>query len=462
MPTNPQQQQQAPPQPQQQVPPQQQQQPPLGAFLAQMASQQQLLVEILSRMQSSQMPPTPSTPNTGPRSSGAAHGGGNDVFDEIKERQMMSKLLDTPELWEGPTATQAWAEWRFRFMNWLSMTQPQELVSELRWSESSPVPVFMAMDWTEQQRQRCQKSYGIISSLIRGKHIEVIMSLAENREGFEVWRQISLAEEPKSYPATLEKVRLVLRFKIDSSIERWQASVAHFERLVTEANRAAAAEAIGPILKLAILLEGVPAQIATQIQLSIDSSSSYEAVKLQIEKFIRSIAKSPAVKKAQSQSQPMDVDSIHDNVTCYKCRGRGHIAKNCPGGGGAQQSSSSSHAPQSSSASSHASTKREGKGGKTRDSQHGKSEKKGGKGGKGGKGKRGKGKGKGGWIRRVHVIDGQEEEDWQWEDWGDDFEEEEEQEEYDEGDNGEEEEDADVHTILIAGIDACRQSNGIG
>ncbi len=55
----------------------------------------------------------------------------------------------------------------------------------------------------------------------------------------------------------------------------------------------------------------------------------------------------------------------------------------------------------------------------------------------------------------MHVIDGQEEEeDWQCEGWVDEYEEYEEMEEYDEEDEGEGEEGAEVHTILVAGIDS--------
>jgi len=317
---------------------------------------------------------------------------------------MMSRLLDQPEPWDG-TNTVSFGDWRFYVLNWVFVTQGQEVSDEIRWAEASTEPV-LNMNLTLDQQSRSKKLFGILVTLCKGKHTATVLLLGETREGYEVWRLVCSSEDPRSFPTTLQKVRDVIRFKIDSRLLEWMGSISTFERLVSEANKAAGQVVINDLLMLALLLESVPSILATQIQLQVESTSTYNDIKSVVERYLKAVAKPKVAHKEKPKD--MEVDWIKGRGkgdkgggkddkkrTCFRCHEEGHIAVHCPNKAASSSSSSSGTSKGD----------RTTKGG-------------GGKGGK--KTSKGKGKGKGRWVKRVHMIgeEGEQEtwSEWEWED----------------------------------------------
>ena len=108
-----------------------------------------------------------------------------------------SKVVRSPEVFEPRNMEEElcqWQDWRLAFKSWIMFAE-EAYNKELDRIEGSETEVKLASMTTE-EKGRAEKLYAILVGLLRNRSLKLLRAV-EGRNGYEVWRQLSLQLAPK-------------------------------------------------------------------------------------------------------------------------------------------------------------------------------------------------------------------------------------------------------------------------
>ena len=112
-----------------------------------------------------------------------------------------SKVVKSPEVFRSPEVFEPrnmeeelsqWQDWRLAFKSWITFAE-EAYNKELDTIEGSETEVKL----TTEGKGRAEKLYAILVGLLRNRPLKLLRA-AEGRDGYEVWRQLSLQLAPKT------------------------------------------------------------------------------------------------------------------------------------------------------------------------------------------------------------------------------------------------------------------------
>ena len=109
-----------------------------------------------------------------------------------------SKVVRSPEIFEPRNMEEElsqWQDWRLAFKSWITFAE-EAYNKEIDTIEGSETEVKLASMTTE-ERGRSEKLYAMLVGLLRNRPLKLLRAV-EGRNGYEVWRQLSLQLAPKT------------------------------------------------------------------------------------------------------------------------------------------------------------------------------------------------------------------------------------------------------------------------
>ena len=208
-----------------------------------------------------------------------------------------------------------WQDWRLAFKSWITFAE-EAYNKELDTIEGSESEVKLS-SMTAEEKGRSEKLYAILVELLRNRPLKLLRAV-EGRNGYEVWRQLSLQLAPKTRQAFLNHPN----FTKDKGMTMLEQLLG-LERLAEEYGKVAKEE-IGDNTKLSVLLRVMPAAVRQNLQLQMTEDTSYKEAREKMLAYERTttswgsqaIYKELAITKDHDRHDrddeviPMDVDRV--------------------------------------------------------------------------------------------------------------------------------------------------------
>ena len=137
-----------------------------------------------------------------------------------------------------------------------------------------------AIDLTKESdevKQRGAKLYAVLSSMLRHKP-RTILKQVEDRNGYEVWRQLHNIYAPKTRARSLAILNALTGAPVFTKDKTLQEQVFALERISNEYTRVSG-RSVGDDVLLGTLLRCLPAHIRSHIQLVMNEGSTYNQVR---------------------------------------------------------------------------------------------------------------------------------------------------------------------------------------
>ena len=235
-----------------------------------------------------------------------------------------------------------WGAWLHGFRTWASVVNPAyeaELIEiEARCSE----PCMSMSELPEQTRLRSRQLYGILSTLLKGRPLQVLR-LTQSQHGYEVMRVLHQTFQPRTRSRAMAIISAIMATPAFNKQSTIREQVHAFERAC-----AASGKEVSEDIKFSILLRSLPKYLRDHINLSLTEDTTYVQVREQILQFenvtqswnpsrVQQQLLMPSVPSAGSQATDMEVDaegSIARLKGKGKDKGKGDKGKGDKGGKG--------------------------------------------------------------------------------------------------------------------------------
>ena len=129
----------------------------------------------------------------------------------------------------------------------------------------------------EDVQLRCKQFYNIMTGLLRGKPLRMLRQI-ENRNGYELWRQLCQLFAPKTKARSISVLSALLHLPQFSKDRTLLDQVLGLERLRAEYAKSSGAD-VPDDLMLSVLVRSLPRHIQQHVQLQMDETSSYEDIR---------------------------------------------------------------------------------------------------------------------------------------------------------------------------------------
>ena len=173
-----------------------------------------------------------------------------------------SKVVRSPEVFEPKNMEEElsqWQDWRLAFNSWITFAE-EAYNKELDTIEGSESEVKLS-SMTAEEKGRSEKLYAILVGLLRNRPLKLLRAV-EGRNGYEVWRQLSLELAPKTRSRSIALLQAFLNhpnFTKDKGMTMLEQLLG-LARLAEEYGKVAKEE-IGDNTKLSVLLRVMPAAV---------------------------------------------------------------------------------------------------------------------------------------------------------------------------------------------------------
>ena len=306
---------------------------PARAILEQLAATTQLLSNIVLNQNPQQQPAQVSVPPGHSSSAG---------FSDA------NKVLNRPDGF-GSTSHEsdlsAWQDWSHAFKNWLSFAD-SDYENFLEVVEKNLDTVIDVTKEPEHVQVKGRKLYAVLSSLLKNKP-RTLLKQVENRNGWEVWRQLQNIYAPKTRARSLAVLNALTGAPSFTKDKTLQEQVFALERISAEYTRVSG-NAVGEDVMLGTLLRCLPQAIRNHVQLVMTDKSTYSQVRAYVLSYeITTTSWSPqrvqqalgvtgAPHKDDQGPTPMEIDMVTDKgkgkgKSKDKGKGKGHHGKSGKG-----------------------------------------------------------------------------------------------------------------------------------
>ena len=282
---------------------------PARAILEQLAATTQLLSNIVLNQNPQQQPAQVSVPPGHSSSSG---------FSDA------NKVLNRPDGF-GSTSHEsdlsAWQDWSHAFKNWLSFAD-SDYENFLEVVEKNLDTVIDVAKEPEHVQVKGRKLCAVLSSLLKNKP-RTLLKQVENRNGWEVWRQLQNIYAPKTRARSLAVLNALTGAPSFTKDKTLQEQVFALERISAEYTRVSG-NAVGEDVMLGTLLRCLPQAIRNHVQLVMTDKSTYSQVRAYVLSYeITTTSWSPqrvqqalgvtgAPHKDDQGPTPMEIDMVTD------------------------------------------------------------------------------------------------------------------------------------------------------
>ena len=254
-----------------------------------------------------------------------------------------TRMLTKPKAFSG--RDEDWASWAVVTRAYCGALDPR-LLQEMTAVESAIGLQDNAGMNEEQQRRSCTLYY-LLAMLVDGRSQSMVTNCPVGL-GFELWRRLVLAYEPKIGSRAQGLLVQILMYEFNmsdflSSLEKWETFIRQYDGAV-----AGAEEKIQGSVKMATVISRIgKGPLQDHLMLNSGRYENYEGMRAEIVEVLRAqrhMAKPGAVQS--SGSIPMEVGAIANqsgkidkrDVQCHACGKKGHYARECwtaTGAGGA-------------------------------------------------------------------------------------------------------------------------------
>ena len=169
-----------------------------------------------------------------------------------------------------------WQDFCVNLKAWLFLGNPKFEV-DLHRAESHKTGAIDVSAEPEDVQLRCKQFYNIMTGLLRGKPLRMLWQI-ENRNGYELWRQLGQLFAPKDESQVYFSVVCIASCAPVFERSDFAGSSFGLERLRAEYAKSSGTD-VPDDLMLSVLVRSLPRHIQQHVQLQMDETSSYEDIR---------------------------------------------------------------------------------------------------------------------------------------------------------------------------------------
>ena len=232
-----------------------------------------------------------------------------------------------------------WQDFSTNFKAWLFYANSKYEEDFLRIEITHADQPIVSVDGeAEDLRGRCHELYSVLTGLLRGKPLRMLRQV-ENRNGYEVWRQLSQLFQPRTKARAISTLSALMNIPTFVQKDRTLLDqILGLERLRTEYCRASGTDIADDIM-LSVLVRALPKAIQQHVQLQMSETSTYAQIrslvvayektttswspaKIHTELGILPSSANSGVPSSYSGSAPMEIDRFEKGKSKGKSKGK--------------------------------------------------------------------------------------------------------------------------------------------
>lgn len=253
-------------------------------------------------------------------------------MDSFKEASRMVRQPDPFGSEDHESDLSKWQDFCVNLKAWLFLGNPgfeQDLIR----AEAHRLNVIDVSAEPADVQNRCKQFYNIMTGLLKGKPLRLLRQI-ENRNGYELWRQLCQLFAPKTRARSISVLSALLQAPHFTKDRTLLDQVLGLERLRAEYAKSSGTD-VSNDLMLSVLVRSLPRHIQQHVQLQMDETSAYEDIRSLVvgyEKVTTSWSPnkihnelgivSPPPASNPSGPAPMEVDLVTGNPK-GKAKGKG-------------------------------------------------------------------------------------------------------------------------------------------
>ena len=242
---------------------------------------------------------------------------GNNKFGEASKVIRMPDCFGTEN--DRDAEQSKWPEFTMGFKAWLYYAE-KEYEKELTYVEDNVKTSQPLSSMNEDSKARSEQLYSILTGLLlRGRPLKILRAVNE-RNGYEVWRQLVVQYSPKTKGRVISVLSAYMNFPAFDKSKTFLEHIQSLERVRTEYRKVAGVD-IGDDLQLSVLIRCLPKYLQQHIQLQLTESSRYQNVRDAVSSY-ETVTQSWSEKKvltelgvvgsasSASGPAPMEIDAV--------------------------------------------------------------------------------------------------------------------------------------------------------
>ena len=228
------------------------------------------------------------------------------------------KLAAKPVQYDNDERT--WIEFRFKLENYLTLVD-EKYIQLLHDAESQPVANLPAGgdETSVTIRTLSHTLYALLATLTTGRSLRLVQRV-QNRNGFEVWRQLVTENAPKTAGRRFAMLQAVLQpgmsnnpIKFEETWKSWEHQLEVYENL--------ASSKLDDDVKISVVLREAPQKLRDHLLVNSQQfESDYNKLKMIIQAYLNT--NKTLVANDFRESDPMEVDHIGKGKSKSKGKGK--------------------------------------------------------------------------------------------------------------------------------------------
>ena len=229
------------------------------------------------------------------------------------------KLAAKPVQYDNDERT--WLEFRFKLETYLTLVDAK-YVQLLLDAESQPVanlPVGGG-ETSVTIRTPSRRLYALLATLTTGRSLRLVKRV-QNRNGFEVWRQLVAENAPKTAGRRFEMLQVVLQLGMSDNPEKFEETWKTWEYKMDVYENLASTK-LDDDVKISVVLREAPQKLRDPLQVNSQQfQSDYNKLKAIIQAYLNT--NKTWIASDFRESDPMDIDHIGKGKSKGKSKGKG-------------------------------------------------------------------------------------------------------------------------------------------
>ena len=217
-----------------------------------------------------------------------------------------------------------WGAWLHGFRTWASVVNPSYEAELLEIEARCSEPCMAMSELPEQTRLRSRQLYGILSTLLKGRPLQVLR-LTHSQHGYEVMRVLHQTFQPRTRSRAMAIISAIMATPAFNKQSTIREQVHAFERACSEYLKASGKE-VSEDIKFSILLRSLPKYLRDHINLSLTEDTTYVQVREQILQF-ENVTQSWNPSRVQQQLLMPSVPSVGGQAADMEVDAEGSVAK---------------------------------------------------------------------------------------------------------------------------------------